>query len=144
MTMLYLLMHVDFALHNSEFLWFCVNKLSLNANKTKYIVIRPKHKKCDLNGRNISIDNIPLHRIGNDCDENAAKFLRLYIDEHLTWRHHITHVNTQISKILFLIKQATNILPKDKSTLQRSIILQKRAVRVINDARYNSHTDPLF
>ena len=49
----------------------------LNANKTEYIVIRPKHTKCDLNGRNIFIDNIPLHRIGNDCDEKAAKFLGL-------------------------------------------------------------------
>ena len=154
---------------NELFSWFCANKLSLNANKTKYIVIRPKHKKCDLNGLNISIDNIPLIRIGNDCDEKAAKFLGLFIDEHLTWKHHIAHVNTKVSKILFLIKQAKNILPKDslrtlyfalvhshysyglltwgnasKSALQRSIILQKRAVRVINNARYNSHTDPLF
>ena len=54
---------------NELFSWFCANKLSLNANKMKNIVIRPKHKKCDLNGLNISIDNIPLHRIGNDCDE---------------------------------------------------------------------------
>ena len=143
--------------------------MSLTANKTKYIVIKPKHKKCDLNGLNISIDKIPLLRIGNDCDEKAAKFLGLYIDEHLTWKHHIAHVNTKVSKILFVIKQVKNILPKDnlrtlyfalvhshysyglltwgnpsKSALQRSIILQKRAVRVINNARYNSHTDPLF
>ena len=154
---------------NELFSWFCAKKLSLNANKTKYIVIRPKHKKSDLNGLSISIDNIPLLRIGNDCDEKAAKFLGLYIDEHLTWKHHIAHVNTKVSKILFLIKQATTILPKDslrtlyfalvhshysyglltwgnasKSALQRSIILQKWAVRVINNARYNSHTDPLF
>ena len=31
-----------------------------------------------------------------------------------------------------------------KSALQRSIILHKRAVLVINNAIYNSHTDPLF
>ena len=58
-------------------------------------------------------DNIPLLRIGNDCDENAAKFLGLYIDEHFRWKHHIVHVNIKVSKILFLIKQANNILPMD-------------------------------
>ena len=83
--------------------------MSLNANKTKYIVIKPKHKKCDLNGLSISIDKIPLLRIGNDCDEKAAKFLGLYIDEHLTWKHHIAHVNTKVSKILFVIKQVKYI-----------------------------------
>ena len=31
-----------------------------------------------------------------------------------------------------------------KSALQRSTIIQKRAVRVIHNARCNSHTDPLF
>jgi hypothetical protein len=32
----------------------------------------------------------------------------------------------------------------NKSALHRSIILQKRALRTINNAKYNSHTDPLF
>jgi hypothetical protein len=31
-----------------------------------------------------------------------------------------------------------------KSALHRSIVLQKRALRIINNANYNGHTDPLF
>ncbi len=34
---------------NDLYQWFCANRLSLNANKTKYIVIRQKHMKYDLN-----------------------------------------------------------------------------------------------
>ena len=37
-----------------------------------------------------------------------------YIDEHLTWKHHIVHVNTQVSIILFFITQIKYILPKDR------------------------------
>ena len=33
---------------NKMHTWLCANRLSLNAKKTKYIVIRPKHKSCDL------------------------------------------------------------------------------------------------
>ena len=38
---------------NKLYKWFCANKLSLNANKTKYIVIRPKHRRCDPDNMNV-------------------------------------------------------------------------------------------
>ena len=74
---------------NNLFEWFCANRLSLNANKTKYVVIRPHQKRCNLTGLNIHIDNISLTRIGNDCEERATKFLGMFIDEHLTWKSHM-------------------------------------------------------
>ena len=37
--------------------WFCANELSLNANKTKYIVIRPKHS--DFDNMNVFIIDTP-------------------------------------------------------------------------------------
>ena len=51
---------------------FCANKLSLNAGKTKYIVIRPKHKKCNLDHLILSINGIPLQRIGEGCSETST------------------------------------------------------------------------
>jgi len=154
---------------NNLFKWFCANKLSLNASKTKFIVIRPNHRHCELSGLNICIDSMPLKRIGNDCDEKAAKFLGIFIDEHLTWKYHIAHVNSKVSRSLFFIKQLKNILPRDsmrtlyfalvnsyfsygillwgnasKAALHRSMILQKRALRIINNVSYNGHSDPLF
>ena len=154
---------------NSLFNWFCANRLSLNANKTKYIVIRPPSLRGDLAHKHIYIHNTQLHRIGNNCNEKSAKFLGILIDENLTWKEHISHVNKKISRALFSIKQVKNVLPKQclktlyyslihshlsygilvwgnatQSALRQTTLLQKRAIRLINKAKYNSHTDPLF
>ena len=95
---------------NNLFTWFCANKLSLNANKTKYILIRPKQKRCDLSTLNIYINNMELNRIGHDCEEKAAKFLGIFIDEYLTWQHHVSHVNSKVARSLFAIKQVKHFL----------------------------------
>ena len=154
---------------NQLFEWFCANKLSLNAGKTKYIVIRPKHIRSKLDGHNIFIQNTKLIRIGNDCQEKAAKFLGIYIDENLTWKHHLSHINKKISSAIFAIKQVKKILPTycletlyyslihshlsygiltwgaaNLSVLHQTTLLQKRAIRVIHNAKYNSHTIPII
>ena len=154
---------------NDLFEWFCSNRLSLNAGKTKYIVIRQKHLRDDLTRRNLMIKYTLLTRIGNDCDEKSTKFLGILFDENLTWRDHVSHVNKKISRALFSIKQVRNTLPVEclrtlyyslvhshltygliawgnatQSVLHQTQMLQKRAIRVANNAKYNSHTDPLF
>ena len=46
--------------------WFCVNKLSLNAKKTKYILFRPTATYPDLNNMYIyTLNELLLDRIGN-------------------------------------------------------------------------------
>ena len=154
---------------NSLYMWFCANKLSLNAKKTKYIILRPQSKKCAVENKNIVIDGVSLERIGNDCVANSTKFLGICLDENLTWKHHTASVNSKISHALFSIKQVKNILPVSilhklyfalihphisygilswgnagKTVLQKTTTLQKRAIRMINKKSYNSHTDPLF
>ena len=87
----------------------------------------------------------------------------------MTWKYHINHVNKKISRALFIIKQVKNLLPLDclrtlyfalihphlsygitawgnasQVTLKRTNILQKRAIRTICRANYDSHTEPLF
>ena len=57
--------------------WFCSNRLSLNASKTKYIVLRPKHMRYDLSRYNIHIGNTPRSRIGN---ENISKHLLNFLE----------------------------------------------------------------
>ena len=83
--------------------------------------------------------------------------------------NHLAHFNKKISGALFSIVQAKNNLPKaslrtlyfaliephlsygilawgngNKKTLHKTEMLQKRAIRTINNAKYRSHTDPLF
>ena len=52
--------------------------------------------RFNLTGYDICIQNTKLNRIGNDCNEKAIKFLRIYIDENLTWKYHLTNINTKI------------------------------------------------
>ena len=154
---------------NSLFIWFCSNRLSLNPTKTKYIVIRPPSLKGDRSQKPILIENTLLHRIGKDCDEKAAKFLGILIDENLTWKPHLSHINQKISRALFSLKQVKHFLPKQcmktlyyslihshlsygnlvwgnatQSALHHTNLLQKPAIRLINNVKYNSHTDPPF
>ena len=154
---------------NNVYTWFCTNKLSLNAGKTKYIITKPRQRHCDISGRNISINNVSLTRIGNNCSETSTKFLGILIDENLSWKQHISYLNSKISKTLFTIKQVKHFLPYDslkklystlveshlsygimawgnasESTKYKTLLLQKRAIRAINKANYNSHTEPLF
>ena len=154
---------------NALYQWFCANKLSLNANKTKYIVIRPKHMKECLSQHSIHIGNTELDRIGNDCSAQSIKFLGMYIDENLTWKKHISEVTKKVSRALFSLKQVKHTLPldslrtlyfalihphlsygitawgnADKNIIKQVISMQKRAIRIIHNAPYNSHTDPKF
>ena len=92
--------------------WFCANKLALNASKTKYIILRAPHTRCQDANLDIHIGNTALEKIGSHSHEQSTKFLGLVIDEHLTWKNHLAHVNKKISGALFSIKQAKNILPK--------------------------------
>ena len=154
---------------NNLYEWFCSNRLSLNANKTKYIVLRPRHTREDLSQYNIHIGNTQLSRIGNDCLETSSKFLGMHLDENLTWKMHMNELNKKVSRALFSIKQVKHILPMeslrtlyfalihphlsygiiawgsaDKSITRQTNLLQKRAIRIITNSAFNSHTDPKF
>ena len=154
---------------NKLYTWFCANKLSLNAKKTKYIVIRPKHKASTFANKHILINGIPLNRIGNHCADSSIKFLGISIDEHLSWQKHLSQVNSKIARAMFAIRQVKHILSRDilrnlyfalihphlsygilvwgnakQTILSKTKTLQKRAIRTINKAAFNSHTDPLF
>ena len=154
---------------NNLYTWFCANRLSLNAQKTKYVVVRAPSTRCDFEGYNLTINGEKIVRVGNDRQEKSVKFLGVHIDESLNWKCHTNYINKKIAGSLYALRQAKNILPTDclktlyyaliqphisygllawgnstPTTLNRTILLQKRAVRLISKAGYNSHTDPLF
>ena len=154
---------------NKLYNWFCANKLSLNAKKTKYTVIKPHSKRCNLADMSLKIDGTQLTRIGNDCEETSTKFLGIHIDDSLSWKNHISNVNSKMARAIFAIKQVKKFLPYESlrtlyyalvhphlsygilawgnansSYINKTFLLQKRAVRTIHNAPYNGHTEPLF
>ena len=97
------------------------------------------------------------------------KYLGVLIDFNLSWKYHISHITTKISKTIGLIVRLRHVVPiSTLITLYRSLIfpylsygisvwgqaaqtylnqtfvLQKRALRLIYFAPYRSHAIPLF
>ena len=107
----------------------------------------------------IFIDHVNIEYV------NEFNFLGLMLDQHLNWKPHINMVSMKISKTIGIMYRLKNIFPKQAmlniynalvlSYLNYGLIvwgknseklfkLQKRAIRVINAARYNAHTSVLF
>ena len=68
--------------------WMKRNKLSVNIKKTNYVIFKSSMKKIAHNF---------LFCYGNEIlkQENTTKFLGVYIDQHLTWEDHISHICKQ-------------------------------------------------
>ena len=66
--------------------WMLVNKLSLNANKTKFVLSHPsKHKSVSCSKK--------LLRNGNEIERvKEIKFLGVIFDKNLSWKSQIKHV----------------------------------------------------
>ena len=92
--------------------WFRANKLTLNVSKTKYILFRNQDMKVDFSNLELSIDSGKIDRIGKDCDEKYFKFVGVYLDEHLSWDHHINAIRSKLSCTNFAISKIKRIVPE--------------------------------
>ena len=130
--------------------------------KTKYVIFKPRQKKFN--------SSISLFFGGKPLQQsNVSKFPGVYIDDHLTWKHHISYVCKQIAKSIGIIFRShffpssttkltlyyTLIYPyivyfncvwssTYVSNLNRIYYLRKRAVRVITNSDYRAHSAPSF
>ena len=89
--------------------WLDADNLSLNISKTHYIIFHS------------SVDSIPLStaiKIGSKhiAKVKYIKFLGVLLDEHLTWRYHITELSKKLAR-------TCGILFKVKCLLPRSILI---------------------
>lgn len=90
--------------------WFRANKLSLNTNKSNYIIFSPSNKP-KFDQYTIKIDNHEIDRIGNNQAVDSFKFLGIYLDENITWKQHISAISSKISMSIYAMNRAKNILP---------------------------------
>jgi hypothetical protein len=142
--------------------WFKLNKLSLNINKTNYILIHTKNKK---------IANFPKIKIENKIIEQVTKtrFLGIIINETFTWHDHITLIKQKIVKNTGVIYRLSKIMPPNvlqglynslinpyleycnivwalnkNSILNDLYICQKKSIRIITHSQWLAHSAPLF
>ena len=137
--------------------WLMDNKLSLNIDKTKYMIFH--HREKNIPDLEIKIENLEIKRV--EC----FNFLGLNIDQHVTWQNQLKNISTKISRSIGILNKLKHLLPtKTKLIIYNSFInshinycilawgfklskittLQKKAIRIVAGSKYNSHTDPIF
>ena len=88
--------------------WFKANKLTLNLSKTVFMYF-PHNKKCpEVNS--IHCNGMKIPKI------STTKFLGVWIDDSLNWKHHTNKLIIKLPKNIWLLKQSSNFL--DKPTLK--------------------------
>ena len=88
--------------------WFKANKLSLNISETKYSLFHSTRKRKNIPNilPPLHIDNVPVKR------EFVTKFLGVYLDENISWKHHINIVSTKVWKSIGIFYRTRCILSK--------------------------------
>jgi hypothetical protein len=142
--------------------WMKANKLSVNIDKTNYIIFQPTQKKSTYEILLLLDDRLITQK-------KQIKFLGVLLDENLSWKPHINYVCKKVSKSIGVIYRARFNLSKSTklslyytliypyliycntiwsstyvSNLKRLQILQKRIVRLLTSSSFLAHTAPLF
>ena len=82
--------------------WFRANKFSVNASKTKYMMISGCNTANDRD--TLSINVVELEQV------NYIKFLGLVIYDKLQWHHHIEHCRKKVSRGIYAMNSVKNIV----------------------------------
>lgn len=142
--------------------WFKINRLSLNLEKTNFILFHTK-KKIPNENRPLLINDTPI------TQTSTSKFLGVIVDHHLTWKDHIITITNKIAKNIGVLHRIKHCLPKAvllnlyyslifpylsycniswgsnyPSRLKHLITLQKRAVRIVCGVHWKASSAPLF
>ena len=87
--------------------WIKSNKLSLNTNKTFYIIFHRSRIKCDTDSTlDIIMDNSILRKT------SSLKYLGVIVDQKLNWIEQISYVKNKISKGIGIMYKARRHLDK--------------------------------
>ena len=146
---------------NNLSIWFKANKLSLNVGKTKFMLFTGK-RNLKTNYA-LNIDGILIEKVDH------FKFLGIHLDNELRWNVHTHHIEKKIAGGLYALNSLKHMLPTcnlrslyfalinshlsygcqlwgntfDKH-LHKLKVQQKKAIRIVCHALYNSPATPLF
>lgn len=142
--------------------WLKCNRLSLNINKTHYMIFHSSKRKIQ-NNLPITIDNNEINCV------QKSKFIGVILEPTLTWSNHIQWVRQKVARGIGVLLKARKVFKQDTLiTLYNSLILpyfvycnevwgnaaqkylhplfklQKKCVRIIRSASFLEHTNPIF
>lgn len=145
--------------------WLNQNRLSLNTNKTKYIIFKPISKR--------DTTNVQVVFNGNVLEEvTEQKFLGIWFTDNLSWNAHVNKLKADLSKAIGSMYKIYSVLPTwlkqslyyslfysklsygillwgttTACNYDRLIILQKKVLRMCENYRGDRRelrTQPLF
>ena len=144
--------------------WLRLNKLSLNASKTELIFFHSQRHKLDYDNITIKLNRrIKLKPV------DFVKYLGMLIDKYLSWDFHINQLCKSLSRANGILSKLRYNAPLDNclqvyhaiftshltygcnvwglgnsENIDKVEVLQKKCVRIMAFAPFNSHTNPLF
>ena len=141
--------------------WLNANEISLNVKKPEMVILKSKQNKLE--------GDLKIKLCGKRLyPTESVKYLGVKIDTNLYWQHHINDLSIKLNRTnALLFKMRKYVSPKilrsiyfaifesylsycclvwaqNFGTIQRIIILQKKAIRIVNFQPRNFHTSPLF
>ena len=84
--------------------WFDYNSLSLNVDKSYYMVFRCKNRKLDYQEK-VIIGGKEVQKVAN------IKFLGVHLDEHLDWNVHMKHLMSRLTIGIYSLHMVKHMLP---------------------------------
>lgn len=95
---------LESSLHNVA-KWLEANKLILNVDKTKLMVLGTKHMLSKFNNVNLVYNNNVIEKV------NEFKYLGVKFDSNMSWSSHFDYLSGNISKRIGIIRRVKHFLP---------------------------------
>ena len=143
--------------------WCVKNKLTINLEKTNYIVMKNHQNRKILTPKTIKLFDKAIEQV------NDAKFLGVVIDQNLTWRNHIELLLKSLRPTVGLMYRFADYLPRNililmynsfvlsklnyclevwgnsaDTHLNKLLLFQKKILRIIYQTHYLAPSQPLF
>lgn len=152
----------------SVYEWLTANKLSLNIKKSSYVIFHPYQKKVTRK-LNVKVFDHKSYTYISLEQKNYVKYLGILLDGNLSWNSHIDYITVKISKTIGIIARLRHFVPFNtllniyrslihpyisygisvwgqaaQKYMNKILILQKRALRLMYFATNREHAIPLF
>jgi len=89
--------------------WTVCNKISLNFEKSNYMLFKPPSNLDVVLENNVKLKLLVNNR--NISRVSSVKYLGVWIDEHLTWKVHVDNLITKIGSLNGIVFRNKDLLP---------------------------------
>ena len=104
--------------------WLTANELTLNIKKANFVIFCPAQRKFTFQ-LNITIFHNDKNKYVSLERKECVKYLGIFIDQNLTWKHHIDYLAFKISRYVGLLSKLRHHVPTHTLIIiYRSLISQ--------------------